>query len=170
MYLLFHNWIGAVHLFASVIALASGTQVLWMKKGSQLHRQIGYVYCASMLVVIVTAFSIYRLFGGFGVFHIAAIVSFVTLMGGMVPVLLKKPHKSYIALHFSFMYWSVIGLYAAFVSEMLTRIPESPFFGMVGLATFAVMIVAQLCFMKYRKKWQRQFTSQEEKEEKLVHH
>jgi uncharacterized membrane protein len=170
MYLLFHNWIGAVHLFASAIALASGTQVLWMKKGSQLHRQIGYVYCVSMLVVIGTAFGIYRLFGGFGVFHILAIVSFVTLLGGMVPVMLKKPHKSYVALHFSFMYWSVIGLYAAFVSEMLTRIPESPFFGMVGLATLAVMITAQIFFIRYKKKWLREFASPEKEENELVHH
>lgn len=169
MYLLFHNWIGAVHLFASVVALATGTQVLWMDKGTQLHRQIGYVYCASMLVVIITAFSIYRLFGGFGLFHILAIVSFVTLLSGMLPVLLKKPAKSYMSLHFSFMYWSVIGLYAAFVSEMLTRIPESPFFGVVGLATFGVMIVAQLLFAKFKKNWQQQFTSQEE-EKKLVNH
>lgn len=170
MYLLFHNWIGAVHLFASVVALATGTQVLWMDKGTQLHRQIGHVYCASMLVVIITAFSIYRLFGGFGVFHILAIVSFVTLLAGMLPVLLKKPRNSHIALHFSFMYWSVIGLYAAFVSEMLTRIPESPFFGMVGIATFVVMIIAQILFIKYKKSWQQQFNSQEEEEKKLVNH
>ena len=170
MYLLFHDWIGALHLFASIVALATGTQVLWMKKGTQLHRQIGYVYCASMLVVIITAFSIYRLFGGFGIFHILALVSFVTLLGGMVPLLLKKPQKSYIALHFSFMYWSVIVLYAAFVSEMLTRIPESPFFGMVGLATLAVMITAQIFFNRYKKKWLRKFTSQATKENELIHH
>jgi len=170
MNLLFHDWIGGIHLFASVIALASGTQVLWMKKGTHLHRQIGYVYTASMLGVIITAFSIYRLFGGFGLFHILAIVSFVTLLSGMLPLMLKKPVKNYMSLHFSFMYWSVIGLYAAFVSEMLTRIPESPFFGMVGLATFAVMIIAQLFFFKYRKKWQRTFGLQKKEEKKLIHH
>lgn len=166
---LFHDWIGAAHLFASVVALASGTQVLWMDKGSRLHKQVGYVYCASMLVLITTAFGIYRLFGGFGVFHILAIVSSVTLLSGMLPVLMKKPASSYMSLHFSFMYWSVIGLYAAFVSEMLTRIPESPFFGMVGIATFVVMIIAQLLFSKYKKSWQQQFPSQGE-EKKLVNH
>jgi len=170
MYLLFHDWIGAVHLLASVIALASGTQVLWMDKGTRLHRQIGYVYCASMLVIIATAFGIYRLFGGFGLFHILAIVSFLTLLSGMIPVLLKKPFNSYMSLHFSFMYWSVMGLYAAFVSEMLTRIPESPFFGVIGLSTFGVMIVAQLLFAKYKKSWQQKFTSQEEEEKKLINH
>jgi uncharacterized membrane protein len=170
MDLLFHDWIGGLHLFASVVALASGTQVLWMKKGTRMHRQIGYVYSASMLGVIITAFSIYRLFGGFGLFHILAIVSFATLLSGMLPLMLKQPINRYISLHFSFMYWSVIGLYAAFVSEMLTRIPESPFFGMVGLATFAVMIVAHLFFYKYRRKWQKAFASQAEDEKKLIHH
>jgi len=165
MNLLFHDWVGALHLLASVIALASGSLVLWMDKGGRLHRQIGYVYTGSMLVVIMTAFSIYRLFGGFGIFHIAAVVSFVTLLGGMLPVILKKPVHNYLSLHYSFMYWSVIGLYAAFVSETLTRIPESPFYGMVGVATFAVMLSAQIFFVKYQKKWYKEFTV----EKKIIH-
>ena len=37
-------------------------------------------------------------------------------------------------MHFSFMYWSVRGLYAAFAAEVLTRIPEANFFGMVGIS------------------------------------
>mgnify|MGYP006270489875 CR=1 FL=1 len=32
------------------------------------------------------------------------------------------------------MYWSVVGLYAAFAAEILTRIPDTPFLNMVGLA------------------------------------
>ena len=109
-----------------------------------------------MLVLLVTAFSIYRLFGGFGIFHIAAVVSTVTLAGGMLPVLFKKP-RHYILLHYTFMYWSVIGLYAAFISETLTRIPDSPFLGTVGIATFTVTILAQIGFYKYKKKWEERF-------------
>jgi len=104
---------------------------------------------------------IYRLFGRFGVFHIAAIISTVTLLGGMIPVIRRKPKNSWLNLHFSFMYWSVFGLYAAFVAEMAVRLPvrtvfssATTFFIMVGVATFATMLVGQIIFFKKKKKWQ----------------
>ncbi|MFP4096536.1 MAG: hypothetical protein ACLFUB_18785 [Cyclobacteriaceae bacterium] len=63
MHTIIHDWIGAVHTVASIISLATGTQVLLMKKGSKLHKDIGYVYCLAMLLVMITAFGIYRLPG-----------------------------------------------------------------------------------------------------------
>lgn len=157
MHTLYHDWMGFIHLQASLIALTSGTLVLWMRKGTREHKQVGYLYTASMLTVFITSFLIYRLWGGFGIFHFAAIMGFLTLMGGMVPVILKKPSGRWIGLHYSFMYWSVIGLYTAFVSETLTRIPETPFFGMLGIATFGVMIAATIGFYRYQKVWKRKF-------------
>lgn len=38
---------------------------------------------------------IYRLFGGFGIFHVFAIVSLLTLLAGMYPILTRKG-KQYI--------------------------------------------------------------------------
>jgi hypothetical protein len=59
------------------------------------------------------------------------------------------------------MYWSVFGLYAAFMAEMAVRLPirtafSSPvtFFIMVGVATFSTMLVGQIIFFKNKKKWQ----------------
>jgi uncharacterized membrane protein len=164
MQTLYYDWIGFIHLMASVFALVSGTQVMWMKKGTKLHKQIGYLYAASMLTVFITSFFIYRLFGGFGIFHLAAIVGFVTLLAGMIPVITKKPKGQWLSLHYSFMYWSVIGLYAAFISETLTRIPDTPFYGMLGLATFGVMLVASILFKKYKRVWEEKFS-----EKKLKH-
>lgn len=115
-----HDWIGALHLITSIIALITGTMILSMKKGTDTHIKVGYVYAGAMVGVVATAFLIYRLFGGWGIFHWAALVSSLTLAGGMIPVLLRKP-ESWLSLHFSFMYWSVMGLYAAFVSESLVR-------------------------------------------------
>lgn len=99
-----------------------------------------------MLVVNITAFLIYRLFGGFGVFHIAALVSLCTTIAGMVPVLWRKPEGGWLSLHLSFMYWSVMKLYAAFASEILTRVPDSPFFNMVSLATGLIMSIGGIYF------------------------
>ena len=46
-----------------------------------------------------------------------------------------------------------MGLYAAFAAETLTRISETPFFGMVGMATFVIMGIAQVFYRKYQVKW-----------------
>ena len=148
--------IGLVHLIASLIAMVSGQVVLSMKKGTKLHKQIGYLYVFSMLVLNATAFMTYRLFGGFGIFHFAAIGSSLTIMAGILPAIRRK-NKSWIYRHFTFMYWSVIGLYAAFASEALTRIPETPFFGMVGIATALIMAIGAVIFVRYKKIWKQQF-------------
>ena len=55
---------GMIHLIASIIALITGSLVLILKKGTKIHKQIGYVYVVSMGILILTAFMIYRLFGG----------------------------------------------------------------------------------------------------------
>jgi len=149
-----HGLVGAFHVIVSILSLGFGSYILFSTKGTRLHKKLGYVYAVSMTLVITTAFMLYNLTGKFNMFHIAAIVSTVTLMAGMLPILLKKPRNSYLSLHFSFMYWSVIGLYGAFVSETLVRIPESPFWEMVGLATGAVMLVGGIVFGFKKKQWQ----------------
>lgn len=147
--------IGLVHLLAALLATVAGTTVLFMQKGTKRHKQIGYIYVISMLLLIATAFMTYRLFGRFGVFHYGAIISALTIIAGMVPTIKKK--KGWIYRHFAFMYWSVIGLYAAFASETLTRIPETPFFGLVALATGVVMLIGAVVYVKSRKIWKLQF-------------
>ena len=150
----FHDSIGLVHLLSAIVALITGTSVLAIKKGTRTHIRIGYIYAISMLILNITAFMIYRLFDGFGIFHIAALVSLLTLLGGMIPVFLRKPESSWLILHFSFMYWSVMGLYAAFASEVLTRVPDSPFFGMVGIATGIIMLAAGVYFYFGKHRWE----------------
>lgn len=152
---------GWLHLIVSILALVFGTWVLITPKGTRAHRRIGYVYAVSMILLIVTAFLIYRLFGRFGVFHVAAIASAVTLAGGMIPAFLRKP-KNWLDLHFSFMYWSVFGLYAAFVAEMAVRLPfrtmfnsSLAFFTTVIISSLATMLVGRSIFFAYKKRWQR---------------
>lgn len=144
---------GLIHLIASVIALISGTIVLIAKKSTSFHKQMGYVYFSSMLILLITAFMIYRLFNGWGFFHYLSIVSLLTLMGGIIPVWFRSYFKKWKIFHLSFMYWSVFGLYAAFASESLTRIPESPFFGIVGIATTFIMLVGGAIFSFKKAEW-----------------
>lgn len=158
--------IGLVHLIFSIFALIFGTWVLVARKATQTHRRAGYAYAASMVLLLATAFMIYRLFGRFGVFHIAAVVSSVTLFAGMLPVIFRRPRNNWLNLHFSFMYWSVFGLYAAFVAEMATRLPirtafssRTTFFIIVVAATLLTMLVGQIVFFMNKKRWQVTFAA-----------
>lgn len=110
---------GSLHLIVYLIAMITGSMVLYMQKGTKRHRQIGYIYVIAMLLVNLSAFMIYRLFGGFGIFHFFAIISLLTLFAGMYPILTRKS-ENYLLTHFNYMYWSVVGLYCAFCSEILT--------------------------------------------------
>jgi len=149
--------IGLIHFIVSMLSVVFGTAILLMKKGTKRHKQIGYAYVFSMLGVIITSFLMYRLFGKFGIFHVAALVSAVTLSLGMIPAILRKPVKTWFSLHLSFMYWSVIGLYSAFAAEILVRIPEQPFFRMVGFASFGVALIGAIFMAIYKKRWSQMY-------------
>ncbi len=145
------NTTGLIHLITACIALVTGTVVLLTRKGNRQHKIWGYTYTGAMVIMLLTAFMIYRLFNGFGIFHVFAVISTVTLIGGMVPLFLKR--KNAIAYHLSFMYWSVMGLYAAFVSEIFTRVPEHPNGLTLFACTTAVMAIATVVWRKKKLKW-----------------
>ncbi len=150
-----HSPTGLIHLIASLLSLLSGTLVLALAKGSRIHKMIGYAYGIFMLILNGTAFVLFGLFGKFGPFHAAALVSLATLAGGMIPVMMRSPQ--WLMYHFSFMYYSVFGLYAAFVSEVIVRIPGIPFGPAVGIATALVMISAMIAFRSLSKRWQARY-------------
>jgi hypothetical protein len=144
---------GLIHFIAGILALITGTTTLILKKGTKLHIRIGYVYVVSMIILLVTSFMIYRLFNGFGIFHYASIVSSISVVLGILPPILLR-YKSYWArLHFTAMYWSVIGLWAAFIAEMSVRIPESSFMWMVGVAFGTVILIGVIIFGIKKKDW-----------------
>lgn len=152
---------GWVHFVASMLALVFGTLVLARQKGTRSHTRIGYAYTFSMVVLNASAFLIYRLFGKFGPFHVLAVVSSLTLAAGLVPILIRKNERS-ISLHLGFMYWSVIGLYAAFVAEMIVRIPCFRWFygnigASTGIATAVVMLAGGIVFGLKSRRWSDQF-------------
>ncbi|XLS28004.1 DUF2306 domain-containing protein [Flavobacteriaceae bacterium M23B6Z8] len=142
---------GIIHLAAAVMALVTGTVVLFIKKGDKAHKRWGYTYVISMTVMLITSFMIYRLFNGFGLFHIFSVISTITLLGGMIPLAFKW--KNAVAFHLSFMYWSVMGLYAAFVAEIFTRVPAAPGGLTLFLSIMVVMTVANIVWRKKQKQW-----------------
>jgi len=166
----FENFItsetGLIHFIASIFALILGTFILVLNKGTTKHKIFGRLYALTMLVVLITAFMTYRLFGTWGIFHWTAVISSLTLVCGLIPILIKRPINNYKSFHFSFMYWSIMGVYGAFVSETLVRmpkvvvesgIPNSVFYNMTGIGIVLVMGLGVYFFLKFKPKWDRQF-------------
>jgi uncharacterized membrane protein len=151
--------IGRLHLISALLALVLGAAVLWIKpKGTRRHRQLGYAWVACMLFLNISALTIYRLFGGFGPFHAAAIISLSTIIPAFWCARqarasrLRRDLKArarWLEKHYYLMTFSYVGLVAAAVSETATRLPATRFrpgqgaaFGLaVGAGTVLVMSV-----------------------------
>lgn len=151
--------IGLVHLLFSIFAMISGSFVLFTAKGTKLHRNIGYAYVVLMLGVNITALMIYRLTGSFGLFHAFAIWGIVAITIGFASAFFRKPAKNWLVFHYYFMYWSVIALYAAFAAEMAVRVPEKPFWTMVGIASGAVSVISTVAYFIVKKRWDKLATA-----------
>lgn len=111
------------HIIFGFSSLAFGLYILLTTKGTKLHKTIGKLYVISMVLLNVTAFCIYDLFGGFGIFHWAAVVSSLTIAGGIGVLVLRNMIKNWLALHYELMVWSYIGLLAATSNEMFVHVP-----------------------------------------------
>lgn len=150
-----HSTTGLFHVIMALVAMITGTVVIIKSKGTRLHVAIGYTYFFSMLTMNLSSFMLYGLLGHFGPFHVAAIISLLTLLGGMIPIFFRKKIRAWQRVHGTFMYYSVVGLYAAFFSEILTRIPGQSFSGMVILASVGVTIIGVILFNKLKSRWFR---------------
>jgi len=159
-----HDTIGWIHTIAAIIALISGSMILAQAKGTATHKKVGRVYGIAMLVVCATSFMIYRVHNSFGVLHFFAIVSTITLALGMLPMHVKGYENPRLT-HLAWMYWSVIGLYCAFASEVFTRLPYfleldnnyGTFYALVGVASGLVGMLGGRYFRHKKAVWEAQF-------------
>ncbi len=157
--------LGQTHLVTALLAIAAGAAVLIVRpKGSRWHRRLGWAYAASMLVLNVAALMIYRLFGGFGPFRAAAIVSLVGIVLGVHSARRARRSRTghaplartmWVTRHYYWMTWSYVGLLAAFASETLTRLPAlRPVLG--GGWTFGLAVgVATLVVVGIGSRWSK---------------
>ncbi len=72
------------HAGFSVASLLLGVGVFRLAKGTELHRVVGVAYVLSLFAVNVTALTIYRIFGRFGVFHALSVVNLAILLAGAI--------------------------------------------------------------------------------------
>lgn len=133
--------LGTLHLTLAVMAMATGALVAFSRKGTPLHRNLGWAYVIAMVGVNVTALFIYELFGGFGPFHMAAIFSLLTVFGGMWPMRLRPRPPGWMPKHAFWMAGSYVGLMAAATSEIATRYLDWDFGATVTGASSLVFVV-----------------------------
>lgn len=118
--------LGTIHLAFAIAALTLGAVVACRRKGDRRHRQLGYSYAVSLLVVNASALSVYEDSARLGPFHILALVSLVTLVSGFIPAYLRRPVSWWLGLHAYLMSWSYVGLVAAGVAQLATMASSLP--------------------------------------------
>lgn len=148
-----YQFVSGFHIGTAISALGIGLGVLLARKGTRLHKQLGYAYFFNMLGLNLSALFIYRLTGHFGPFHGAALASLLTLIAGFIPAYLRLPRGRWLELHYEFMNWSYVGLVAAGVSEATTRLPSSPFWLAVAAGTLAVFVMGGMLIARGRGKY-----------------
>lgn len=148
-----YQFFATFHLVAACTALIAGLGVFFTRKGTRLHKQLGYVYFFNMLGLNISALFIYRLTGHFGPFHGAALASLLTLIAGFLPAFRHTPQGRWLELHYEFMNWSYVGLVAAGVSEAATRLPSAPFWPAVAAGTMVVFIIGGALIARGRARY-----------------
>jgi len=138
--------LGLTHLAIALFAVVIGTLVVLSKKGTQRHRLLGRAYVGAMIGVNLTAFLIYELFGGFGLFHWMALVSLLTVLAGYIPARSRVP--GWKVRHAYFMAGSYVGLIAALSAEILTRTPWLAFDEAVAVASLGVIVVGLMLMFR----------------------
>lgn len=137
-----------LHIICASAALLLGPCLFAVRKGTPRHVLIGRAYAISMLGMNFSAFFIYRLFKGFGPFHVLAIVSLLTLLAGYVAFWRRRTSRNWLEHHYRAMNWSYVGLVAAGVSEAIVRIDvlRTTLDGWIGfgIAVFAASLATCL--------------------------
>lgn len=123
----------------ALAAMFFGTAIIVSRKGTRKHRWMGRSYVSMMLGLNGTALMNYELYGQFGPFHWMVLVSLATVVAGFVPAWRKTP--GWIYRHAYFMAWSYIGLMAAAVAEVASRVPGWSFGPSVVISSVVVIVV-----------------------------
>jgi uncharacterized membrane protein len=63
------TWIGLTHTLLMVAALALTAAMAFMRKGTQLHRRLGYAWGASLMLGALVSFGMHLINGGLSVPH-----------------------------------------------------------------------------------------------------
>lgn len=107
------TWLGLAHLFLVLTALGIGAWVLGARKGAVLHRALGRLFAALMLISNLLVLGIYEDSPRPGIFHVLAVVSTVSILVAILLLRLRPLRTGYRVAHGHIMLWSYGGVVAA---------------------------------------------------------
>lgn len=119
---MFSSNIGFFHSVFAVAAIAFGALVIAFRKGTGVHKLLGYGFFAAMVLMNVTALFTQSIYS-FGPFHWMAIASLTFVTCGIIAPMFFRANPAWIRVHYDFMLWSYVGLIAAMFSEIAVRVP-----------------------------------------------
>lgn len=120
-------WTLWLHLATMMVTLALTPAILWMRRATRLHRQLGYVWVTSLAVTAIDSFAIRMTnHGGLSSIHILSVVTLVAL-----PILVTSARRHQHARHRRTVRGLVIGalLTAGFFTFPFHRMLGSWLFG-----------------------------------------
>ncbi len=131
------------HVVAATSALLIGAVVVFRRKGTQSHRLVGGAYVVTLVLVDITALLVHHE-ATFGVFHVLAIVSLITVAVGVVPLLLGRRSPEVFAMHAYCMVWTYAGLVAAGCGQLAASAAEDSSRAVLGAIGFVLLVAALL--------------------------
>lgn len=137
---------GWLHVIGAASGLVLGAVVLFAPKFGKFHRTAGMGYLISMVLVNISALTLYRETGTIGAFHILAVISLITLGLGYNEVVRRK-HSGWLTRHAMFMAWSYVGLVAAGLSQFVSHnLPLDATVANFGTSVLVFMVGGILIF------------------------
>lgn len=113
--------LGAMHAVLASTGIIIGLPQLWRRKGGAVHRALGYIYVAVMLMSDGSALLVFQFTGRPNVLHAGAVLNLVCIVAGLWPVLRSQRSPGWMDRHRIWMAGSYIGLLAAAATEVTVR-------------------------------------------------
>jgi uncharacterized membrane protein len=113
------QWAITIHLLTVIPALPLGAYVIFSKKGDALHRLLGKIWAALMLVTSIDSFWIREVTGHIGPIHIFSVVTLVSLPMGIYAIRKGNVEGHRRAMHGTFIGLCSAGLFALMPGRML---------------------------------------------------
>lgn len=124
--------LGWLHTIACLVALFSGAYVLFARKGTRRHRQLGWWYAGAMVVLNLSVLAIYRFdivpatgqsgAGHFGIFHWFAVAALASVLIAVFAAARQRRSRLWSHVHAQAMLGSYYGLIGGLINEMFARI------------------------------------------------
>ena len=127
-------WVDGVldsfHFICALGALLLGPIVLARRKGDTIHRWLGRLWALMMLIINISALSMYDMSGRPNLFHIFALVSLITLSCALWAIWRYKltRNPNYLVTHQHCMVWAYFGLLMAGLWQVVFNLVRSDIF------------------------------------------